>query len=566
MPEYSDYVESRIAAPTIDGTELMAGSKDGQSRQWTTQQVADLAGVTDEFNRAFSQELLFDKRETDYTPHVLTGDVTYSVAASGNLVNKFCTIAQTITLDGLQSINFTGFNYIYGIANGGIPLAGTYQIFFMYRNGVVICFFAKPSSQAGTAMQLAAPVLTAVADGENDIDLSWPNVTGNQGYLVEYSLDGLAGWTTIETTAVDAMASTLGGLAAGDTRFFRITTLGDGVTTLNSVYGSAASTTDDVGDVTPPTFTFSPINGATEVGVAQPIIATASEPVRLIGGVVITNLNAASIFVLKETNGAGANIAFTATVDATKTIFTLTPTSGYGGNQLVFVEVDGVEDSSASNPIAAPQSITFTTSAWTTFNGTSNVLKFGDILDPVWTLPDTKFKLLVTVRNLPLSGDRFMPCKYSTTDNMRSWVWWTTGNSVRFTYCRVGSSAARVIDWANVLDALEHDLELRYDGSIDTNDGLDRLTLLIDAVDQVASKTLLVTAGILPVTLTATDSQVAFGAGVRDGGTVTAANYFAGEAKDFQILSGVGDVNELEVPILREGTDVSGNARHGTWV
>lgn len=45
MPEYSDYIEARTAAGSLDGTEIMAGSKSGNSRRWTTQQVADLANA-----------------------------------------------------------------------------------------------------------------------------------------------------------------------------------------------------------------------------------------------------------------------------------------------------------------------------------------------------------------------------------------------------------------------------------------------------------------------------------------------------------------------------------------
>lgn len=40
--EYSNYIETRDAA-VLDGTELLAGSKSGSAKRWTTQQIADLA-------------------------------------------------------------------------------------------------------------------------------------------------------------------------------------------------------------------------------------------------------------------------------------------------------------------------------------------------------------------------------------------------------------------------------------------------------------------------------------------------------------------------------------------
>lgn len=521
------------------------------------------AGPTREFNRAFSAELLFDKNEIDYTPHTLTGDVTFSVSASeDNLVNEFSGAVQTITVDGSQAISFSGFQFIYGIQNGESPEAGTYQVFFMYRNGVASIHWAYPSLQDASAVQLAAPGdFAAVADGENAIDLSWTNVSGNQGYLIEYSLDGSTGWTTLETTAADATSSTQTGLSAGDTRFYRITTLGNGTSTLNSAYATASAMTEDAGDVTAPTFTFSPTDTATDVGVSQNIVITANESIRKADGTALTDANVADVITLKETDGSGTDIPFTATIDVTKTIITITPTSGYGGNQLVFVEIDGVEDVSGNE--SAADSITFTTSGYTTFNGTSNLLKWSDLLEPLWSTPDTAFKQRITVRNLPLSGARFLPSKFSPTDNQRSWVWWTDGADVKFTWCRVGTSASRVITWAGVLDSGEHDLELQYDGSIDTNDGLDRATLLIDGVP-AGSKSLSSSVGIL-ANIVNTTAWLAFGAGVNGSGVVTSANYFAGEAKDLQILS-AGDVVEINIPVLIEGTDTSGNARHGTWV
>lgn len=41
--EFSDYVETRTAAATLDGTELNAGSKGGVARKWTNDQVSSLA-------------------------------------------------------------------------------------------------------------------------------------------------------------------------------------------------------------------------------------------------------------------------------------------------------------------------------------------------------------------------------------------------------------------------------------------------------------------------------------------------------------------------------------------
>lgn len=557
-------------AAAFVGVEKFEIVQGGLNLAGTPEQMKDyIGGITREFNRTWSAELLFDKNEIAYANHDLTGDLNYTVALTGHLSNQFSSATQIVNTDGTRVVTFTGFTFVLGdIQSGSIPDAGTYLVLFLYWNGVAIVNWTIPSLEVAGLVPLSAPGSFAgvpgAGDPETEIDLTWATVSNNSGYEIDYSTTGGGGpWITLTSPASGATSYTHTGLTANTTYHYRIRALGDDISFSNSVYSIVAATTEDTGDVTPPTFTFSPVDTATDVGVNDAITIVASEPLLDADGVTeITNANAANYIVLKETNSAGANIAFTATIDATKTTFTITPTTGYGGNQLVFVEISGVEDLNGNEAVA--DSITFTTSAYTTFNGTSNLLKFGDLLDGVWALANTKFKLKITVRNLPLSGDRFMFAKYSTTDNQRSFVWWTSGSSVLFTWARVGSSASRVIKWDSVMDAAEHDLELQYDGSINTNDGLDRATLLIDGVT-AGSKSLFSTSGVLSAIFNAT-SQLSFSAGVSGTGVVTSANYFSGDAKNLQVLSGVADTNELEVPVLGEGTDISGNARNGTWV
>lgn len=523
--------------------------------------------ITRELNRAWSAELLFDKNEIDTVPHTLTGDLVYTIAVGGNLVNQFSVIVQTIVFDGNQSLTFNGFNFIYGITNGDVPDAGTYQIFFMYRNGIATAQFTEPSLEEAGLTPLSPPANFAAVPGtdpETELDLTWDAVTSNSGYEIEYSTTGGGGpWIPLTTPSSVDVSYTHTGLTANTTYHYRIRALGDGVDFANSIYSIVAATTEDTGDVTPPTFTFSPVDTATDVGVNAQIIIVASEPVRDSDGVTeITNANAADYIVLKETNSGGADIAKTVTIDATKTTFTITPTTGYGGGQLVFVEISGVEDLNGNEAVA--DSITFTTSAYTTFNGTSNRLIFGDLLDGVFAADNAVFKLRATMRNLPLSGDRVIFGKWSPSDNHRSFLWYTNGSDIYFVWARVGTSVSRLIKWTGALEADEHDYELQYNGALDTNDGLDRCVLLKDGVT-VGSKTLDASVGVLTGFFHNATANLAAGAGVNISGTVTYASYFSGQMKDLEVLS-AGDVMELQIPVLIEGTDTSGNGRNGTWV
>ena len=587
------------AAGALTGAELVEAVKGGVNVQTTAQDIADLGaggggtvtsigpttnritvdntnpavpvididpafgeGITREFQRAFSEELIFDKHEIEYVTHTLTGNLSFTLAGDGHLVNAFCSSIQAVTFNGSQSISFGAGIVPFGILNGGVPEAGTYYISFLYWNGVALCNFMLPSVQASSGVQLAAPgSLAVVADGETALDISWTNVAGNEGYLIEASVDGISGWSTVETTAIDAVTSTITGLSAGNTRYVRSTTLGNGTTTLDSAYATAAGSTDS-GAVAPPGFTFAPTAAATGVLVNEPMVITAERAIRNTDGSALTNANIAAVLTVKETNSGGANITFTATIDATKTIVTIFPTAGYGGTQLVYVAINNVEDNSG-NEVTVAVSSTFTTNDYTRLNGTSNFLRFGDILDTLFAVNDAFFKLRATVNALPLTGTRLMWTKYSTGDNQRAFYWYITDSDIWFAWSKSGTGATRAIKWAGAATSSELVLELIYDGSIDTNNGLDRVTLNIGG-SPAGSKTLESPAGTIGDIFNGT-AQLAFGAGVNAAGTVTIPLYYIEQVKDLQILS-AGDVVEINIPIVIEGTDTSGNARHGTWV
>lgn len=557
-------ISELTAASDPDGTELIEGVQGGTNVKFLTSQL----GATREFNRAFSETINFDKNEILYSAHVATGNLSYEIG-TGNLVNQISGVRQIVTLNGSQSLNFgTGFEYLYGITNGEILEAGTYEIYFLYTNGSVSVNVPGVSSQSSSSGVLASPNnFAAVADGETAIDLSWTNVTNNEGYLIEFSLTGTGGWSTLETTAVDAVASTQTGLSAGNTRYYRIKTLGNGTTTLDSGFSTVISgQTESGADVTPPTFTFLPANGNSNWTVNKPLTITANEPLRNTDGSEITNANVASRITLKQTNSGGANISFTATIDGAKQIITITPATQYGENQLVYLAINNVEDVNG-NEVTVAQSITFTTTEFTFFNGTSNRLIFGDILDSLFATADTNFWIEHTVNDLLLSGNHFLLTKYDSPGTQAQFHYYHSGTDVYFGFTgALNGTITRLIKWTNVLTAGEHTLVLKMDMSVDTNNGLDRVTLLIDTVDQVAAKSMAFTNGILQQSIPNGNAQLAVGIYVNNAGTPIGTSFLSGEVKDFIIRSTAGSVVEINIPNLKLGTDTSGNARHGTWV
>lgn len=231
-----------------------------------------------------------------------------------------------------------------------------------------------------------------------------------------------------------------------------------------------------------------------------------------------------------------------------------------------YAEYNTLGEDAAAIFIDANQSDPPPTDGFTTFNGSSNFVRFGDILDTVWAIASAKFKLRITLNNPSLAaGLKSLISKISGTGNQRSWWWYTNGADINFQYIMtVGTSTnVRTVTWVNALLTGEHTYEMQYDGSTNANDGLNRCNLLRDGVVQTRSLT--VTLGSLGTIFNGT-AQVTFGNLTNNDGTPAGSFYYNGEAKDMIVYSGAGDTLEMNIPDLSTGTDISGNGRNGTFV
>jgi ribosomal protein L14 len=529
---------------------------------------ASLFATTREFNRTFDSELLFDKNEIFYSPYVMSDDITFTVAVGGNLTDQAAVINVLIQADGTNAINFgSGFSFgsnafLYGIVNGQILEAGTYEMFILYRNGTISVNFPGIAAQESVVVQLLAPSnFAAVADGETDIDLSWDDVSNESSYLIEYSANGTTGWTSLSTPAADATTSTQSGLTAGQTVYYRIKAIGDGVNYSDSPYSTVSATTEDSGDVTAPVGTFSPVNGNATHAINRAIVITFDEEIRNTDGSAIVS-NQAGIITLKQTNSGGTNIAHSWTIDVTKKIITITPTTHYGVTQLVYVAYNNVEDVSG-NEVTVAVSITFTTTDYTLMNGVSNGLDFGDIeLSNLWVAADTNFWLEATLKDPDLTGTSHIVWgKHDEPGNNKTFYW--TQYLTDFYFAYFSTAGMRQVKWAGCVGAGEQVFVVKYDGAIDSADGLDRLTLLKNGVTQ-GSKTLNITSGTLPAFLKSTGARLSAGTHINAVGTPL-GNFLPSEIKDLIVRSNAGATVVINVPVVRDGTDTSGNANHGSW-
>jgi hypothetical protein len=527
------------------------------------------AAIEEVFSRAFTEELLFDKPEIYYAPYVQSGDINFTLAGSGHLVNNSSGARMTIAFDGVSTINVSSaFNEIIGFENGDIIPPGTRKVYFLYVNGEVSINIPGVTSQAPGITKLETPGSFAVTpDGENALDLSWVDVADEVQYQIERSLTGSSGWVLYSNPAADATSDTETGLSPGDIVYYRIKAIGYGTIHSDSNYAYANGQTENVGDITAPTFIFDPVNGVSTWSVNKPLTITANEPIRNANGTAITSANVASVITLKLTNSGGADIAFTATIDASKTIITVTPTTIYGNTVVVYVAVHDVEDNDG-NEISGPISITFTTTAFTYYNGASSRLNFGDMLDTVWALADTVFRLKITIKNHVFTSTRVFIGKADLPSNQRSWMWISTGVHIYFIFYGLrDGTAVRSIKWDSALVGGELVMQLDYNGALDTNEGLDRCVLTINGVVQ-GSKTVDSIGSSMAVmdAIDNTTASLASGNLLSASGIPGSSYWFSGEAKDIEVSTNSGSTIQISVPVIASGTDVSGNNRHGTWV
>ncbi|NVO20848.1 MAG: Ig-like domain-containing protein [Bacteroidetes bacterium] len=112
-------------------------------------------------------------------------------------------------------------------------------------------------------------------------------------------------------------------------------------------------------DVTPPVATFVPASGSVNVLLSIVPTITFNEPVKKTDGTDITNSDLTTLVSLKLNNSTGTAVPFTATIDATKTIVTVTPSGALLNNQLYYLAIAPVEDGAGN--VTGTQSSTFTT-------------------------------------------------------------------------------------------------------------------------------------------------------------------------------------------------------------
>ncbi len=176
----------------------------------------------------------------------------------------------------------------------------------------------------------------------------------------------------------------------------------------------------EVADETAPELSSNIEDEQTEVAIDTKIIITFDEAIRNIDDSEITDANVAALLTLKETDAAGADVAFTATIDATKEVITVTPVENLKTSQLYYAAMVPVED--AFDNATSEESMTFTTNTYFIvtfnvdmslvegFNPSSDIVYFtGDFVG--WAIPgsNSEYAMTDTDENMVYSIDLDVP-------------------------------------------------------------------------------------------------------------------------------------------------------------
>jgi hypothetical protein len=123
-------------------------------------------------------------------------------------------------------------------------------------------------------------------------------------------------------------------------------------------------------DSIPPSVTFSPVNGASNVPMGNDLTITFGEAVRNTDGSAINDSNVDQLVTLRYNGINGTDIPFDATINAGKTIITVNPDVDLEPMASVYLAIGATVEDANDNIISAASS-TFTTSA-SAFNPLSN--------------------------------------------------------------------------------------------------------------------------------------------------------------------------------------------------
>ena len=245
--------------------------------------------------------------------------------------------------------NTTGVNNAFNASKVTMTYLDIQSVHEIQGNNVIIdCNILPYANYSGITVQIAVlerkTTQNATTNGETefhnvmmkmvpDATGSMVSLTANQPYNMKYTVD-------MSGTNVEEMSDLI----------VAIFVQASNKEILNSNYST------ETGSMI---ISMTPTNGSNNISVTAPMVITFHQAVRMKNGTALTSSNVASVLTLKEDNATGTDAGFTATVNAAKTVITVTPSPGLKYNQQYYLKIDTLENNSGINTLA--QTSTFTT-------------------------------------------------------------------------------------------------------------------------------------------------------------------------------------------------------------
>jgi hypothetical protein len=142
-------------------------------------------------------------------------------------------------------------------------------------------------------------------------------------------------------------------------------------------------------DIDAPIPTFNPLNLASDVAITVAPTITFNEPIFKTDGSDVIDADLATLLTFKKTDASGANVPFTATINSTKKVITLTPSSVLDNSQVYYLAIGPVKDAGGAQ--SSGSNSTFTTLATATpvvtltYPAGGETLYAGDPVTFTWT-------------------------------------------------------------------------------------------------------------------------------------------------------------------------------------
>ena len=293
--------------------------------------------------------------------------------------------------DATLSLTFTSSEATTDFAVGDITVTNGSLSDFASTSSTVYTATFTPTADGAVTIDVAAATFTDASSNNNTAadQFNW-NYDTTGPTMVITAAEGADGFTSNDATLSLTFASSeaTSNFAVGDitvtngalssfsatsstvyTAMF--TPTADGAVTIDvaantftdglSNNNSAADQFNWNYDSMAPTIVFSPANGSVGVALNTNITLTFNEPIRNNDNSALTDDNVDALIRLKTPIHSGVDIGFDATIDLTKKIITVNPTTDFSYSQTVYVGIgESVEDSVNNAIISAAASFTTT--------------------------------------------------------------------------------------------------------------------------------------------------------------------------------------------------------------